>query len=81
MTTVPETEANARTVLEIFEHFKATAGHALPASSFAAIAANADIPMSDIASGMTYATEHKWVEKMDTGSFKLTDLGFAEMSN
>jgi hypothetical protein len=75
MAKLPTPEENGRRVLTGFKNLNSRPGDVLQHRNFSSVFTL----QGDLIIGLEYAIEKNWVEKTPTGSFRLTDLGFAEM--
>ena len=79
MATLPTSEENARKILEIFEHFDKRSGEGIMSKNILAVAVKRNWRMDDIRDGLEWGLSNGWFEEGNNDSFKLTDVGFAEM--
>ena len=71
-------EDKARKVLTIFGKLGAKAGHVLSIASIAAAGFGVQLSAQDMNDGIAHGAKLGWFEEVDSGAYKLTDIGFAE---
>jgi hypothetical protein len=72
-------EENGRKVLSIFGHFHSKEGHVLQANNFVSVGARRRWEMRELQEGLNFAARRGWIEKTNSGGWKLTSTGFQEM--
>jgi hypothetical protein len=74
MTTTAASEASARKILSIFNHFNCEPGHVLVLNNLL----RRGLSEEDLIKGLEFAKQKGWIEITSGGQYKLTELGFSE---
>jgi hypothetical protein len=74
MIVTPGSEASARKILSIFNHFNCEPGHVLVLNNLL----RRRLSSEDLIKGLEFAKQEGWIETTSGGQYKLTKLGFSE---
>ena len=79
MAQLPDDDAKARMVLEVFEHFGTRPGEVLLPRNLMAVSSNRGWRNEDLTDGLQIADDRGWIEDSPNGTIRLTESGFAQI--